>query len=75
MKRSGAKQEGESASQLISQRIAELGDWRGETLAYVRAGDVRLVVRLQGMHELAKGQGLELGVGAVHFFDTDGSAV
>ena len=32
MKRSGAKQEGESASQLISRRIAELDDWRGETL-------------------------------------------
>ena len=28
---------GESASELISNRIAELGDWRGETLARVRA--------------------------------------
>jgi catechol 2,3-dioxygenase-like lactoylglutathione lyase family enzyme len=37
MKRSGAGQEGESASQLISQRIAELGDWRGETLGRIRA--------------------------------------
>ena len=37
MKHSGAKQEGESASQLISQRIAELGDWRGETLGRIRA--------------------------------------
>ena len=37
MKRSGARQEGESASQLISQRIAELGDWRGETLGRIRA--------------------------------------
>jgi hypothetical protein len=37
MKRSGAKQEGESASQLISKRIAELGDWRGETLGRIRA--------------------------------------
>ena len=36
MKRSGAKQEGESASQLISKRIAELGDWRGETLSRMR---------------------------------------
>jgi hypothetical protein len=36
MKRSRAKQEGE-ASQLISQRIAELGDWRGETLGRIRA--------------------------------------
>ena len=37
MKRSGVKQEGESASQLISKRIAELGDWRGKTLARIRA--------------------------------------
>jgi len=37
MKRSGAKAEGESASQLISKRIAELGDWRGETLGRIRA--------------------------------------
>lgn len=37
MKRSGAKQEGESATQLISKRIAELGDWRGETLGRIRA--------------------------------------
>jgi hypothetical protein len=36
-KRSGAKQEGESASQLISKRIAELDDWRGETLGRIRA--------------------------------------
>jgi hypothetical protein len=28
--------EGPSASELISQRIAELGDWRGETLARMR---------------------------------------
>ena len=27
---------GQSASQLISQRIAELGDWRGETLGRMR---------------------------------------
>ncbi len=32
-----AQQEGESASKLIDQKIAELGDWRGETLAKVRA--------------------------------------
>ncbi len=37
MKRSGARQEGESASQLINKRIAELGDWRGETLRRIRA--------------------------------------
>jgi len=36
MKRSGTKQEGD-ASALISQRIAELGDWRGETLGRIRA--------------------------------------
>ncbi len=35
MKKSGAN-EGQSASQLISQRIAELGDWRGETLSRMR---------------------------------------
>ena len=28
--------QGESASKLISQRIAELGDWRGQTLARMR---------------------------------------
>ncbi len=37
MKRSGARHEGESASQLISKRIAELGDWRGEMLSRIRA--------------------------------------
>jgi hypothetical protein len=36
MKRSGAKQEGESASARISQRIAELDDWRGEMLGRIR---------------------------------------
>jgi len=35
MKKSGASQ-GESASELISKRIAELADWRGETLSRVR---------------------------------------
>jgi hypothetical protein len=35
MKNSGASQ-GESASELISQRIAELGDWRGKTLGRMR---------------------------------------
>jgi hypothetical protein len=29
--------QGESASELISKKIAELGDWRGETLARMRA--------------------------------------
>src|SRR5882757_1169799 len=35
MKKSGASQ-GQSASELISKRIAELGDWRGRTLDRVR---------------------------------------
>jgi hypothetical protein len=35
MNKSGANQ-GESASALISKRIADLGDWRGETLARMR---------------------------------------
>jgi hypothetical protein len=35
MKKSGASQ-GQPASQLISNRIAELGDWRGKTLGRMR---------------------------------------
>jgi hypothetical protein len=35
MKKSDASQ-GQSASELISNRIAELGDWRGETLGRMR---------------------------------------
>ena len=35
-KRSGARPAAGSASQLIDQRIAELGDWRGKTLARMR---------------------------------------
>jgi hypothetical protein len=35
MKKSGVSQ-GQPASELISQRIAELGDWRGETLSRMR---------------------------------------
>src|SRR3954452_9869806 len=31
-----AASEGQPASELITQRIAELGDWRGDTLARVR---------------------------------------
>jgi len=34
MKKNGP--EGESASELIDQRIKEFGDWRGKTLARVR---------------------------------------
>lgn len=37
MKRSAATGEGESASQRISEKIAELDDWRGEMLARIRA--------------------------------------
>jgi hypothetical protein len=36
MSKSGAS-EAQSASELISKRIAELGDWRGETLSRMRA--------------------------------------
>src|SRR4051812_27722177 len=36
MKKSGAS-EAQSASKLISERIAELGDWRGKTLGRMRA--------------------------------------
>jgi len=37
MKKSGASaSQGQSASELISKRIAELGDWRGETLSRMR---------------------------------------
>src|ERR687886_939703 len=35
MKKAGATQE-QSASELISKRIAELGDWRGKTLGRMR---------------------------------------
>ena len=35
MKKSGASQ-GQSAAELISKRIAELGDWRGHTLGRMR---------------------------------------
>src|SRR2546423_1654869 len=35
MKKSGTS-EGQSASELISKRIAELGDWRGKTLGRMR---------------------------------------
>jgi hypothetical protein len=35
MKKPGASQ-GQSAAELISQRIAELGDWRGDTLRRMR---------------------------------------
>src|SRR5947209_7502572 len=37
MKKSGSKQSNDSPSQLIDARIKKLADWRGETLARVRA--------------------------------------
>ncbi len=37
MTKKSTSPEGESPSQLIDARIRELGDWRGETLAQVRA--------------------------------------
>src|SRR3979411_1118832 len=52
MKESGASQ-GESASELISKRIAELGDWRGETLSrmrkLVKEADPEVVEEWKGM--------------------------
>ena len=36
MKKASAASEGQSASELISQRIADLGDWRGDTLSKMR---------------------------------------
>jgi hypothetical protein len=42
MKKSGASQ-GQSASELISERIAELGDWRGETLKLIKEADPDVV--------------------------------
>jgi hypothetical protein len=36
MKKSSSKNEGESASQLIDRKIAELGDWRGKALGRMR---------------------------------------
>ena len=48
MKKSGST-EGQSASALIDQRIADLGDWRGQVLAKVR----------QLIHEAAPGVGGE----------------
>jgi hypothetical protein len=37
MKRTQPRPEGATASRLMSQRIAQLGDWRGETLRQIRA--------------------------------------
>jgi hypothetical protein len=35
--KSQARAAGKEASKLVSDRIAELGDWRGDTLARMRA--------------------------------------
>jgi hypothetical protein len=47
MKKSGAKEDHQAASELISKRIAELGDWRGKTLSrmrkLIREADPRVV--------------------------------
>src|SRR3981189_3291016 len=52
MKKSGASQ-GQRASELISERIAELGDWRGETLGrmrkLIRKADPEVVEEWTGM--------------------------
>src|SRR4029077_5160554 len=50
MKRSGAS-EGQSASELISQRIAELGDWRGDTL-----GRMRKLIKAADPHVVEEGK-------------------
>ncbi len=41
MKHAGKKQEGGSASELISKRIADLGDWRGQMLGARPRADQR----------------------------------
>ena len=50
-----AATEGESPSRLIDGRIAELGDWRGETLARMRA---LIVAAVPGMVEEWKWRGV-----------------
>ena len=55
MKKSGASQ-GQSASELISKRIAELGDWRGETLSRMR----KLINLRQGRVSEGSGPSLQL---------------
>jgi multiple sugar transport system ATP-binding protein len=70
----------EAAIRAVVEQVEYLGH---ETLAYVCIGDpatdaaVRLVARLQGMREFAKGQTVHLQVDpqAVHLFDADGTAL
>ncbi|HEX7407539.1 MAG TPA: sn-glycerol-3-phosphate ABC transporter ATP-binding protein UgpC [Candidatus Binatia bacterium] len=70
----------EGGIRVIVEHVEYLGH---ETLAHVCAGDapadgaIRLVVRLQGMHEFAKGDVLHLTIEAdgVHLFGEDGRAL
>jgi hypothetical protein len=58
MKKSGASQ-GQSASELISRRIAELGDWRGNTLSRMRTlikeADLEVVEELKWVKRTSPG--------------------
>src|SRR3954468_2256627 len=51
MKKSGSSTKGQPVSELIDKRIAELGDWRGETLSRMRKlikeGDPEVVEELK----------------------------
>jgi hypothetical protein len=61
MKQAGASQ-GQSASELISRRIAELGDWRGETLSRMRklikAADLDVVEEWKWMNPIWSHDGI-----------------
>ena len=61
MKQAGASQ-GQSASELISRRIAELGDWRGETLSRMRklikAADLDVVEEWKWMNPIWSHDGM-----------------
>jgi hypothetical protein len=61
MKKSGASQ-GQSASELISKRIAELGDWRGATLSRMRklikAADQHVVEEWKWMNPIWSHDGI-----------------
>jgi hypothetical protein len=61
MKKSGANQ-GQSASELISQRIAQLGDWRGQTLSRMRklikAADPDIVEEWKWMNSIWSHDGI-----------------
>ena len=61
MKKSGTSQ-GQSASELISKRIAELEDWRGETLSrmrrLIRAADPDVVEEWKWMNPIWSHDGI-----------------